>query len=322
MSERNAALLSPLTKHDRILEIGPSFSPIAPRSAGWNTTTVDHDTQEGLIAKYRDAPHVDVSRIEPVDHVWRGGKLHELLPPDTRGGFRAVIASHVLEHLPDPLGFLASCAMLVDRDGMLLLALPDKRWCFDIFKPATTTGQWLAALDAAPTRHSGATLFDDLARAAVLGDRIGWGRETLAELRLMHPLETAIEAWQSERGAADRPYRDAHAWHFTPASFELLILESAAAGLCDWRVDWLAPQPAVEFLVRLRRGAAAFEPAEARDRRRLALLRTMLLELRELTDHLPELQPRVPPPVEPPVAPTPMHAAWHRRAMARLLRLP
>jgi len=49
-------------------------------------------------------------------------------------------------------------------------------------------------------------------------------------------------------------------------------------------VDWIAPQPAVEFLVHLRRGVRRFASPEAREAERLALLRRMLLELREQTD--------------------------------------
>jgi hypothetical protein len=50
------------------LEIGPSFNPVLPKSAGYSVTVVDHVDQSGLVEKYK--PHgVDVSKIESVDAV-------------------------------------------------------------------------------------------------------------------------------------------------------------------------------------------------------------------------------------------------------------
>ena len=42
MSTRADILLAPIARSVRIIEIGPSFNPLAPRSAGWNTRVVDH----------------------------------------------------------------------------------------------------------------------------------------------------------------------------------------------------------------------------------------------------------------------------------------
>ena len=70
----------------------------------------------------------------------------------------------------------------------------------------------------------------------------------------------------------EQTYRDAHAWQFTPASFELLILDLSQVGACDWHVDWLKPQTAVEFLGRLRPGVASFSSNAALQQRRKELL--------------------------------------------------
>lgn len=95
----------------------------------------------------------------------------------------------------------------------------------------------------------------------------------------------------------DGAYVDCHAWQFTPASFALLVLELSDLGLIDWRVEWIAPQPAVEFLVRLCRGRRQFSSREVREAERLALLRQVLLDLREQTDWVVDS-----PPVADPIA--------------------
>ena len=51
--DRNTLLLGDATRDSRIIEIGPSHAPIAPKRAGWNSFVVDHADQAELRAKYR-----------------------------------------------------------------------------------------------------------------------------------------------------------------------------------------------------------------------------------------------------------------------------
>jgi SAM-dependent methyltransferase len=285
--DRPAILLQGIPKDSRILELGPSISPMAPRSAGWNVTVVDHATREELVEKYRNDVHVNVANIEHVDHVWRGGALHDAVPPELLGTFDVLIASHVIEHIPDPIAFLQSAARLLHpTHGILALAVPDKRWCFDYFKQVSTTGQILEAHRAGAQRHSAATRFDASAYVAFDGNRTSWGRERLNDIYLPDTLDHAFSEFQDWSPDPDAPYVDCHAWHFTPASFELLILELAAVGCSDWHIAWLSPRPSVEFMTRLERGRPQFATPQDRDRRRLELMKQILLDLREQTDWL------------------------------------
>jgi SAM-dependent methyltransferase len=301
MSGRNERLRDGLRPSDPIIEIGPLHSPVAPKAEGWATTVVDHATRDELVAKYTGHAGVDPARIEEVDVVWRSGPLHAAFPPETHGTFAALIASHVIEHIPDPIGFVEAAARLLRADGVIALAVPDKRWCFDLFKALSTTGQMLAAHRIGAQRHQPATRFDHNAYTALDGGRPGWGREALSAIAFCVPLEEAKAQFDAYSDAADAPYVDCHAWHFTPSSFQLIILELAGIGVADWRVEWILPQPSTEFLVQLRRGGERFPDAAAREARRLELLKQTLLELREQTDWL--LPPAPPPPVEAPAAP-------------------
>ncbi|MBA3780525.1 MAG: methyltransferase domain-containing protein [Nocardioides sp.] len=62
------------------------------------------------------------------------------------------IASHVIEHIPDLVGWLAQLADVVADDGVLVLAVPDKGYGFDAHRPLTTVGQILAAHEEGHTR--------------------------------------------------------------------------------------------------------------------------------------------------------------------------
>jgi SAM-dependent methyltransferase len=299
VEDRPALLLHGIDRSSTILELGPSISPMAPRSAGWNVTVVDHATQEELVAKYRNDVHANVANIEKVDFVWRNGPLHDAVPAHLHGSFDVLIASHVIEHIPDPIGFLDSAARLLHPTrGILALAVPDKRWCFDYFKQPSTTGQLLDAHRSGAQRHSAATRFDASAYVAFAGNRTSWGREALPDLYLPDTLEHAFSEFQDWSADPNTPYVDCHAWHFTPSSFALLLLELGGVGAVDWHVSWLSPRPSVEFMVRLKRGRQQFVSPSERDHRRLELMKQILLDVREQTDWLVGGKPGdTPPPV-------------------------
>lgn len=274
---RRDLLLEGIPRTARFVEIGASFRPLVPKRNGWNTCVVDHDTRDGLLAKYAAAA-IDADALEEVDVLWKGGLLHEAFPPDSLGTFDAMIASHVLEHMPDLIAFLDSARRLVRADGCLVFALPDKRWSFDFFRPPTLSGRVLLAHHERHERHSPATLFDEVAYAVTLGGRPGWGAgEQAASLQFAHPAGKAKMIFDAVC-RADDPYRDAHAWQFTPASFQLLILDLSQAASCDWHVEWIKPQPAVEFLGRLRPGAPRFVSDDQLQQERFRLLREMARE--------------------------------------------
>ena len=48
-----------------------------------------------------------------------------------------VIASHVLEHLSNPLGFMVEMHRVLRPGGLAIILLPDRRRTFDISRPAT-----------------------------------------------------------------------------------------------------------------------------------------------------------------------------------------
>ncbi len=274
---RRDLLLEGIPRTARLVEIGASFRPLVPKRDGWNTCVVDHDTREGLLAKYARAA-IDPDSIEVVDVLWTGGRLHDAFPREQLGTFDALIASHVLEHMPDLIAFLDSARQLVRDDGHLVFALPDKRWSFDFFRPPTLAGRVLLAHHDRRERHCPATLFDEVAYSVTLRGQPGWGAGAAAdELAFAHPPGRAKTLFDAVC-RPDDDYRDAHAWQFTPASFTLLILDLALAGVCDWRVEWVRPTPAVEFLGRLRPGRARFADDESLQRERLRLLREMARE--------------------------------------------
>ncbi len=279
--DRKSRLLGAANRSHHIVELGAGYSPVAPKSDGWTTHVVDHAPRSELQAKYAGSSGVDTGLIEDVDTIWQGGRLHDAIPAGLLGAVDLIIASHVLEHIPDLIGFFQSASRLVKAGGSLSIALPDRRYCFDCFRPWTTTGDLLDAHHRGMNRHSLRTAFDQTAYAAKMDGEIAWGPRPISQPMLMDPFEVAANTVNVFGGQQDRKYEDYHAWQFTPAGFRLIMLELTALGLCDWQVESLDGPENFEFFAVLRCGdIRRLDPTTLQARRRDLLL-TQLLETRE-----------------------------------------
>jgi SAM-dependent methyltransferase len=268
-------LLFGIDRKWRILEIGPSYNPAVPKAAGWQSYVVDHASQAELRAKYAGY-NVPCDKIEPVDFIWTEGAVHDAVPTDLHGRFDACIASHVIEHVPNPIAFFQSLDQLLTKDGVLSFAVPDKRYCFDYFRPLTLAPGWIEAFEIGATRHSRRNLLEYFAYQVHNGERFVW--DQYDDLNLRFPGELAWAKSSAAAGTSERdPYVDCHAWCFTPSSFSLLILELNYMELIGFRVDRLFQTAGCEFIVSLRKGR---EEATAQlQSKRLALLGAINREL-------------------------------------------
>src|SRR5271166_198492 len=256
MPTRAEILLEPINRTASILEIGASYSPIAPKVNGWDTKVIDVMTKSELVDRFRDQPGINVDFIEEVDFIWREGPLSAVVPQEFHGTFDAFVASHVIEHSPDIITFLDSAATLLAPNGIVVLAIPDKRFCFDYFRPLTLTGDILASHINRRTRHTKKVIFDYLAYYLTENGLYAWGQHLIDNLALLGSLDLAYQKFLTHGEDDASPYTDAHAWMFTPASFQLLMLELARLKITDWRVDRISSAVGCEFYAWLSRGGA------------------------------------------------------------------
>ena len=208
-----------LNKKGSGLEIGPSHNPIAPKSRGFNVHILDHASAEELRAKYQ-GHGVNLDNIEDVDFVWSGQSLPNLI--GQTACYDYIIASHVIEHVPDLVSFLQQCEALLKADGILSLVIPDKRYCFDYFSPPSTTGNVLDAWAEKRVRPSAGQVFDHIANAAKRNGNIAWESDGKGGGdELLHTLGEAKAHWARTNSTSD--YIDVHCWRFTPTSFRLIL---------------------------------------------------------------------------------------------------
>jgi predicted SAM-dependent methyltransferase len=253
MDQRTSFLRSMLPLDGSGLEIGPGYNPLLPRSEGFRVETVDYTDQAGLRDKYKGNPHVNVDRIETVDHVVSEGKTLSEAVRKYRA-FDYIVASHVIEHTPDMVGFLQSCGDLLNTSGVLVLAVPDKRYCFDVLQPLTSTGDVLQAHLERRIMPTPGAVFDSLAYDAVREDHIGWGPDDARSLRFFASLKTAANTYQSL--CRFPTYHDVHVWRFVPSSFRLIISDLYEIQEIRLREDQFHDTVGNEFYVSLTESAS------------------------------------------------------------------
>lgn len=280
---RADALLRDLPRSARVIEIGPSYNGLVPKREGWNTTIIDHASRGDLVAKYAGNASVDTARIEEVDHVWQGGSLADLIPADLHGTYDAFVASHVIEHTTDVVSFLKAAETLIRPGGLVILAVPDKRKCFDFYRPVATTGEAIDAFLDRRSKHSRRTFLDFGCFAANKEGHPGWAIDDIRVTTFDGPVTHGPFLHQ----LSERPgYHDAHAWVFIPASFELMILELSHLGYLDLQVDAVEEQTYTEFFAWLRRGVNIL-PADELQAARLRLNQRVIVELAEQSRQIP-----------------------------------
>jgi SAM-dependent methyltransferase len=247
---RNDKVLFELNVKGRGLEIGPSFNAVAPKRLGYNVQILDHLDTEGLRKKYAE---LHPENIEDVDFVWTGQPLTELIGETE--AFDWIIASHVVEHIPDLISFLQQCEKLLKPEGRLSLVVPDMRYCFDIFSPKTSTGQMLDAHAQTSVRPSPGQVFDHFANSA---DRVGaicWDDRETDKLTLSHSIDEAKSMWEKARQSGE--YIDVHNWRFTPESFRIVMVDLEMLGLLPLTIVREFGTVGCEFFVTLGKPSAA-----------------------------------------------------------------
>jgi len=264
---REEIILARIKRDGLGLEIGPGCAPIAPKRNGFHVHVLDHCDRKALVEKFR--PHgINIENIEEVDFVWDGRPYAELI--GRRHAYDWIIGSHVLEHTTDLVGFLNDCDSLLKDDGILSLAVPDKRYCFDWFRPLTGIGRVIDAARNPQKIHSAGTVAEYFLTVVSKGGRIAWDTREKGEFEFVHSLEQAKQAIRDV--SEHKVYLDVHEWCFTPTSFRLMMRDLFELGFIQLKELAFHPPQGSEFYITLSRQGHLPEGA------RLDLLQEVLRE--------------------------------------------
>jgi predicted SAM-dependent methyltransferase len=239
-----------LNKKGTGLEIGPSHNPIAPKRKGFNVHILDHANAADLKVKYKDHG-VNVENIEEVDFVWNGEPLDKLIK--NVHCYDYIIASHVVEHIPDLISFFRQIESLLKSDGILSLVIPDKRYCFDYFSPLSSTGSIIDAHLNQNIQPSPGQVFDHFSNASKKNNNIAWSESSKGEPdKLCHSFDEAKEFYQKSL-SEKKDYIDVHCWRFIPESFDLIMKDLFMLDLINLKIKQQFYTTGCEFFVSIGR---------------------------------------------------------------------
>ena len=238
------------------LEIGPLNKPLVKKEdmhEGGEIFYLDHLPTKELKDKYKDDKSVSIDEIVSVDFVCRDGDIIKATSGNT---FDYVVASHVIEHSPNLLGFLSDIQNILKPDGACILIVPDKRFTFDLNRPSTTFGQVLEKFLKRETRPNPSVVYDHFSMSThANGHNIWYGIDNEADSRL---LVSDTFAWDAaQRVFEESYYFDVHVNIFTPASFFSILKKSINHDIVFFKVDKFVDTQVgqIEFSVILKKPA-------------------------------------------------------------------
>jgi SAM-dependent methyltransferase len=131
------------------IELGPGHSPFPLPISGAQVRYVDRWDPDTNRALFPELGPADFPCPDVVADFDRDG-----LAPVADASVDFVVASHVLEHVADPLRLLAEIHRVLRQGGVAILLVPDRRTTFDAGRPATPLEHLVAEHAAGVTEVS------------------------------------------------------------------------------------------------------------------------------------------------------------------------
>lgn len=246
------------------LEVAPYFRPIAAKADGYNCLVLDVFDTEALRQNAEKDPNISSDTydlIETVDIVSEASNLSKVIAEKNLvGQLKYIISSHNFEHLPDPISFLRGCAGALQPDGVLTMAVPDGRACFDLFRMPTRLSDWLFAYHNCHRQPTAEAIFDFQSNVAPPNT----SRKASEPFCLQEDLKGAYDRYLDAQ-ADPGPYLDTHCSVFFPQSLEVMLRDLQFLGLIDFEIIEISKTWGLEFFVHLRKVAPYAAGSNAAD---------------------------------------------------------
>lgn len=229
------------------LEFGPLDAPVISTTEA-PIQYADFVTYEELLRRH--SARRNASWIVRLDYLLTAGSL----PAQITDRFDYVIACHVIEHIPNMIAWLKDLHGLLTAHGKVFLAVPDKRYTFDILRPETSLAHILNDFHRAVTVPDLEHIFEHLFLKREVSAAAAWKGDLQPLLEQQrYTLEQAYT--RAQRRFETEKDIDVHCHVFTGASFLALLHQLIAAKLVPYQiVDFVeVEKPYNEFLCVLAR---------------------------------------------------------------------
>ena len=241
--DRTGCLLAHIDPRRQLgLEIGALCRPVVTQDMG-DIRYVDHMSTADLQSKYAHDTNVDIKTIVPVHYVWGAQRLPEAVRGEL---FDYVIASHVIEHVPDTIGWLQEISEVLKPGGLLSLAIPDMRYTFDCLRECSTLADLVEAYLEKRRQPNFRQVYNHFSEVAAVPSQVStaqlWaGTIARDDVPLLHPdlipdLSDEDTRYYFQILNHGQHYMDVHCHVYTPESFVRLLKRLAGVNLLGFRV--------------------------------------------------------------------------------------
>ncbi|MGC3937874.1 adenine phosphoribosyltransferase [Roseobacter sp. EG26] len=260
--DRLSELRKYIDKSQAGIEVAPYCTPIAPRSDGYRTIVMDvfdTDTIRERAAKDVTIEKEKIALIEDVDVIGDASDIVALSEAvRAEHPINYIVSSHNFEHLPNPIKFLAGCAEILQDGGVLSMAIPDYRTCFDHFRYPTNLAEWLDAYHRPTDMPSPARIFEAFSVYAEYAEgdtrhlAFNFDQAEPRKFRSQVDLKSLYQTYVSRLdGSFD--YVDSHFSAMFDKTFELMICDLIWLEILDFEILEISPTRGHEFFVHLRK---------------------------------------------------------------------
>lgn len=248
--DRRQVVLNGLNMAGRGIEVAPYFNPFLDKSE-YNVVYTDYVSTEQLREKASTNPGAVTKYVPEIDFVWKPGKsLRECIGNSDL--FDYAFASHVVEHVPNTIGWLNDILDTMKVGATLCLIVPDRRDTFDFYRRETSASDLIGAYIERRAIPTPTQVFEFMSRCVedtgirpkIFGDGVAF-ENTKRPYTDEDALSTTIWTFNQDH------YIDAHCTVWTDESFVKTFRHIASLGLMNVTVsDAYVPGPG-EFIVHL-----------------------------------------------------------------------
>jgi SAM-dependent methyltransferase len=199
------------------LEIGPLDKPLVAKQGSRRIFYADYADRDTLALQSTGNHNVKTENIPAIDYI-----IKPPMPDSLGRKFDYIVSSHVAEHVPDILGWLHKLAGWLNPGGLITLAMPDYRYCFDRLRAPSNTGDVIAAFLERRQKPTPATVYDANRSAIKYEAAFAWTNDCWP-ITVDH-FYTEAQALSLAR-LAQTEYIDCHCWVWTAHTFSSIIAE-------------------------------------------------------------------------------------------------
>jgi len=213
-----------LDEKTEILEIGALNNPTYERPVHL-VKYLDFASKNDLNKQNVNNPRYSLDGLVDVDYIGLNSVERK---------FDLVIASHVIEHIPNVIGWINNIAKILTDDGSLFLSVPDRRYTFDIARRESNFIDLLRMERTGVEKPDFYQILDHLYYFKDIKVEEAWSGDVKEQLKKMR--FTPAKAMEAATSVSEYSYVSVHCHVFTKESFEEMYGILFKLGLLELKI--------------------------------------------------------------------------------------